>query len=264
MKSRTELNIHATRFISLIFEDTLRSNGFSCPNGKKIHWYRKNGEDLLDCISFETSEPHLPIHKLTIRYEVIPLFLRIHYLPGVSAKNIMGFLRPGTKYASIDDEPNVERKLRLFSDDIRVVAPTLGSKGLYALTGVVLPYFATIKTLEECYSAHKDDCMNVYLRDKEDKRCIYKDLLDEAINMGDYEVCENSLNWAEDMVNSYQKSLQMWPNSKVHAEVLLHWQQLHHAISNNAYKEYIEILMDKRAANLKWIGKVIGDGLREP
>ena len=272
MKSKTELNVHGTRLISLVFEETLRKEGFFCPNDKKFHWYRRNGEDLLDCISFETTDPKLPMYSLEIRYEVIPLFLKPHYLPSISAYEHIATIRPSTCYAFVDDEPG-DSGLGMFSNEIQVMVPKKGMNGLYSLTNDVLPYFAKIKTVEECYLNDKETWLKSQKKDEKliikewklGENCadttlifIYKDLLDQAINLGDYKLCEIGKNWVVRMAKAYQKESALRPNSKIVAEANQHWQQLQSAIIDNAYEEYIEILQRKKAANIKWINRFMG------
>ena len=51
-KNKTEINIHARKYIAAVFENRLREEGFSCPNEKLLCWYRIRKGELLDTVIF--------------------------------------------------------------------------------------------------------------------------------------------------------------------------------------------------------------------
>ena len=83
IKNKTEINIHARKYIAAVFEQRLREEGFTCPNEKLLCWYRIRNEELLDTVIFCSNWSNLPL-TMDIYYEVSLFFARPLYIQNVN------------------------------------------------------------------------------------------------------------------------------------------------------------------------------------
>ena len=253
-KNKTEINIHARKYIAAVFENRLREEGFSCPNEKLLCWYRIRKGELLDTVIFCSNWSNLPL-TMNIYYEVSLPFTRPLYILNVNYNSHFDDRDDCWERRLILEGDNINgANLRRYSDDIWVDVPGHGNRGLYTLTEVVLPYFDKIQTVEDCYLTHKqktnqfgDDGYAPYALSS-------REFLDEVIYMGDSTAYPDGAKRAREMAEIYRELLIKKP-TKENIENLQHWEQLEEVFSNGSREEYLKILQERKQKNIAYMKK---------
>lgn len=253
-KEVSTINTHAQQYIAAVFEQTLRQEGFSCPDSNLLCWYRVRNRDLLDTVIFCSSWSKFPL-MMEVYYESIPLFSKPLYIRSV-------------KYNSSSQDRwdcHVRRPIREmidgkhvtlapYSNDIWVEAPLRGGRGLYTLTEHVLPYLQKIQTVEDCYRIHKQS----HSESRPASSCprfhnMSRSFMDEALYVNDQEVipcCHDRIIRA---INTHKRLVFIKPNNKSLKEELSLWQELHNTLSTDGRAEYMNILQRRKEENIDYL-----------
>ena len=257
MKNKTQINIHAHHYISAVFADTLRQEGFHCPDDKLLCWYRVRNQEVLDTVIFCSSWSNLPL-TMNIYYETVPLFTRPVYIRNVHYNS--HFLDRWDCYRRrliLEGDDVNKANLCIFSEDILVDAPRHGNRGLYTLTHVVLPYMQKIDTVHDCFMSHKEshtstDPANRY-------QYMSREFMDEALYVNDLEVLPRCKDPIDRMLRILADKVYLYPKNAEWKKQQLYWQQLDMAISNeHGIEDYLDILQQREQENVAWLEKKLG------
>lgn len=191
-KSKTECNIHATRYIQAVFEKRLREEGFSCPNDKLLCWYRVVNGEVLNTLVFQSAWSNLPL-MMDITCVITPLFIEPFYISGVHHNVTVLDRRDLHIHRSLADFESCSRPYSI--PDIQVYAPTTPGAGIERFDEGLLPLLDQVKTAEACYQMHKAKNLKEGKEQRETGRPEHvgrvlscntsRDFLDEVIYMGD-------------------------------------------------------------------------------
>ena len=256
MKNKTLINIHARHYIEAVFAQRLKREGFVCPDDKLLCWYRIRNGEVLDTVSFCSKWAELPLF-LGIDYETVPLFIRHEYHPNVQ-------YNPGpmerwdcTLHCGIRECGNPKgANLRPYSADVLVYAPGHGSRGLYSLTEIILPYMQQINTAYDCYLSHKAN----HLDTPPDQRYQFmsREFLEEAVYAGDSEVLQRGKERIETALRMCDNMIAARPKDQEAKRFLAQWQQLEICFDADGRNEYLEILHQRETENLVALMKLLG------
>jgi len=254
-KNKTLVNIHTKNYVAEVFEQQLREAGFACPDDKLLCWYRIRNGALLDTVVFYSKYTAIPV-LLWIYYEVSPFFIEPYY-PRSAYQSFDLFVRRDCFRATPPEEgANVSPTQAPYSDDILVYAAAYGNRGLYTLTDVILPYFDSVQTVEECYYSHKE---GPYYKDTSlEFNSASREFAEEAIYNGDAELYPDLLARANYSVNLFEKLTLSKPNKKEYEQALQHWQQIRAVLTEGNREEYLQILNQRAQKNVEFMRKRLG------
>ena len=246
-KNKTLVNIHTKNYVSEIFEQRLREEGFTCPDDKLLCWYRIRNGTLLDTVVFFSQYTVIPVW-VRIYYEVSPFFIEPYYPR--SAYQSFDILSRSDCY--MDTHPkggaNVSDTLAEYSDDIRVFTAAYGNRGLYSLTDEILPYFDSIQTVEDCYRSHKE----------RGYPSTSREFAEEVIYNGDTDIYPELLDRANYSVDLFEALTLRKPNKKEYEQALQHWQQIKTALEEGNREEFLQILNQRAQKNVEFMRKRLG------
>jgi hypothetical protein len=260
-KNKTVINIHARNYISAVFEPKLREEGFLCPDDKLLCWYRIRNQEIMDTIIFCSSWSDLPL-SMEIRYEASPLFVEPIYI-----KNVNWNLGVHDRTDCIQSTRLYEGKeiqkvsYSRFSDKVWVYAPSCGTRGLYTLEKIVLPYLSGIKTVYDCYTTHK----RVHLHRASAGRyrpfrSASREFIDMALYCNDREVFQQCISRVNDALRMYKDLVYMKPYNHALKKKLEHWEQLGKALSEENHGGYLITLEKHKIDNLTRLEKLLKKG----
>lgn len=252
-------NIHAKKYISAVFEQRLRAEGFLCPDNKLLCWYRIRNQEILDTVIFCSNHNALPLF-MEIRYEVTPLFIDPIYIKNVNwnmgTHDRTDIIR---STGIFEAEEGFQRDTYArFSDEIWVFAPQRGAHGLRTLEKVILPYFSEIQTVFDCYAT----CRRVHLDDAAARgyrpfRWASCEFIDMALYSDDRAVYPQCINRVNDALKMYKDLVYMKPNDSVLQKKLKHWEQLGAALSSESPEDYLSVLAERERRNLLYLEKLL-------
>lgn len=253
MQKKTQLNIHAHQYIVAVFTDRLHQEGFRCPDDKLLCWYRVRNREVLDTIIFCSSWSNLPV-EMEIYYETVPLFTSPVYIRNVLFHNGHLTRWDCSKRQLLLEGADVNKaNLRIYSDDILVYAPGHGNRGLYTLTHVILPYMQTINTVYDCLIAHKESHQST------DPAFRYtnmsREFIDEALYVNDPDILPLCGNRIGRGLSHCQDMAALKPQNVEWKKLLLYWQQLQMAITEDGREAYLEILHQREQEHIAWLEK---------
>lgn len=251
---KTLMNVHAKRYISMVFEKTLQEEGFTCLDDKSLCWYRVRNNEILDTVIFCTSDSRMPM-MLDVQFEVSPL-----YFAPISTTSVKYTSNAHVRWDCVKRIPIYElvcgerSAISLFNNDIQVYAPTEGNRGLYILNEVVLPYFRMHSTPHDCYQSHKNVHLNI---DPRYKSQIFSnmslDFMQEAIYNDDAMVYPYCKDRALKAINMYNNLTEKKPHNQELVSALREWKLLQDVVVDKRRNEYIEILEQRKVRNIEFL-----------
>lgn len=261
VKNKTIINNHAKKYISAVFEQPLRLSGFTCPDEKLLCWYRVRNQTLLDTVIFCSSWSNLPL-MMDMYYETVPLFTNPVYIQNVNYNG-------NSRWDCYKQRPireiidGVSVTLAPFSEDIWVDAPLRGGRGLYTLTEIVLPYFAQIQTVNDCYYTHKQS----HSTDRPTGACprffnMSREFVDEALYVNDKEVIPHCSDRIARALQMCENLISKKPRNQALKEEQALWQQLYNAICEEKSEAYLDILRQRQQKNISYLSTKFGIDIR--
>lgn len=145
-----------------------------------------------------------------------------------------------------------------YSDDIEVQAPGRDGKGIFTFDGIILPILNSIKSVEDCYSRHKQDLL-ARIDSGQMMSIFYSPLfIDEAIYLNDAEMYPY-FKYAIDMaLKIYQKHVEERPDNKEYCSILHEWEGRRDAVCGDAREEYLGMLEKRKERNIQYLKKQLG------
>ena len=256
-KNKTLINIHAKRYIEEVFSETLKKEGFSCPDEKMLCWYRLRNREVLDTAVFCSDWTALPL-SLDIYYETMPLFIEPFRIQNVNYNAHIFDRGDCSKRKAIYEGDNInDARLRRYRDNVLVYASAFGNRGLYTLTHKVLPYMEKIKTAHDCYLAHKE----TYLHDDPAKRFygwMSLEFITEALFFNDEEMFPFCRERIVKALRSLEKEIGYRPNNQELKKLQVNWQRIRDAFFDDKRDEYLEYLRLFKIQNIQKLKKRFG------
>lgn len=249
---------HAKKYIEDVFESRLREEGFSCPNDRYLCWYRVNGGEIVNALVFFSCWSNIPV-MLEIGYGIHPLFQRPAYTTNVNYPKRPIDNELFREQPLVEDVPIGAMGYIRYAEDIQVMAPGHGGKGIYTFDGIILPQMDSVHTIEECYLLHKQNLLNSAYDDLAAKFSgLSSVFIDEAIYVDDAEVYPFCKQQVTKMIALFQKQCANYPSNKDYLIALHSWEQRRAALFDGSREEYLSILGNRKNENTKYLKTKLG------
>lgn len=254
MKHNKTLNdIYAEQYIQEIFAERLIANGFMCPDGKSLCWYRRPNREILNSVIFYAPWAKPPIH-LHIGYGIFPLFEEPVYTPSVHLARRFNGDERFVVQPIIENYPSNAMHYAPYSDDIGVLVPKHDGKGIYTFDNIILPRMDEIQSVEKAYAFHKMRRINhplAYLNGPENRFGeLSRTFIDMALWVDDSEMYPYAISRSASAVKLYEALCIKHPKNQEYKKELVLWQQLQSTLTNNARMDYLNILSQRVNSNI--------------
>lgn len=247
------LNTHAQNYVRAIMAEELRQRGFVSKNGMDLHWYRIIDGKVIQTVLFYTRWAAIPI-IMGIAYSSHPLFIAPEYPSNVYLSSMMRSreaVNPGRMI--IKEENNA-----VFLPDAAVTCPNDSFKGLDILLSI-LEKLENIKSVEACYSYHKQEYLSVAeclsVPRENAFKLISTDFMDEVVYVDDRELypnCESRIITELQRYEKAQSVRKLWNVEKADIESLT---RLRAAIMQNKRMEHLIHLQERANTNARRFAK---------
>ena len=254
--AKSFINKHATDYISAVFANSLRNNGFSCPNDDLLCWYRKKNDEVINSIIFRSLWPKLPLF-LEIGYGIIPFFA----MP-IQTKSVIYTDYPDEELfvtvPIVENYPNGGTKAP-FSTDVQVYAPLQGKRGLYTFQTQILPEMDRIKSIQEAYIFHKNRRLNHPMaKDSPPEKQLgelSKTFIDMSLWVDDREIYHYAVTTICQKIHLFEKLTVKFPQRHGYEQELEAWKRLQRVFDNNERDCYISELTKRASKNSEILQK---------
>lgn len=257
--NQTQINIYARNYIQDIFETRLCEEGFVCPDDKYLCWYRVKGHEVLHTLIFCSSWSQTPL-MMNIGYEAVPFFVdpmytkNVHF-PANSHIRHDCFRRTAILEAGAFRGAN----LMPYREDVPVLAPGHGSRGLYTFDEMILPLLNETVSVEACYLMHKQYHLD---HDTRFGGTLFADasreFIDEAVYLDDTEIYSYCRKRIENALKMYRGLVWRKPRDQMLKDILHHWEQLHAALFDDAREAYVRTLEARKNRNIQHLREQFG------
>ena len=222
-----------------IYAEKLRNAGFVSYKGEDLSWYKVVGKDVIHSVYIFSSWDMMPL-LLQIGYGVHPLFI-----PAPIPQKVVFH---STWSDEVMQEVFADAKRRIYDEKTEVMCFSTKEMGAELLDTDVFPIFKQAKTKETTYEFHKQKCLDLIRRIKEENPNAEIQimgsnwLVDEAIYFDDN-------NMQEMLLNQLYHQKEWLQSSKIppQREKRLTWlcAQLN-AIEGGKREEFLELLEGRK------------------
>lgn len=255
-----KLTSYATQYISEVFENRLREEGFVCPDDNLLCWYRARNRELINSLIFSTKFSRLPSY-LDIVYGIHPFFIKPVYNRRAYENKIIDPVR--YRRQSIRGMiPNS------FSGYCPFTSSAYPDRGFSTLENIVLPTMNRIQTIEDCYAWHKEYIYGIRndtggKPQQPDMDYLGHSWMDLLIYVDDKEMYPLQ----REAVNTKREHC-MWkniydPQNMKDADEYLHWLRIESAMFGGNRARYLNFLEERKKENIAYLQKKLGVSIPE-
>lgn len=248
-KGKTELNIHAGRYVQSVFENRLREEGFTCPDEKRLCWYRLNNGEIVNSIVFFSVWSNMPL-MLSVGYGIHPLFQKPVYTGSVNFPKRPIEAEHFLQQPLVENRPINAMGYIRYAEDIQVMAPGCNGRGIFTFDEILLPQMNSVESVETCYLRHKNKRLNYKHDDIATKFASISDIfVDEAIWVGDTEIYPYCIARTNNLIELYQQYCKNDPDNKRYHTELHSWELRKSALVDGTRREYLKVLEKRKLEN---------------
>lgn len=235
-------NLHARRYIEVVFGNRLRKAGFVCPDDKLLCWYRLNDNRIVNSICFFSRWPNVPVMP-EIAYGIHPLFVKPFSNSDIYIPNIPEDER---FFITVMADEGKKKHFAPYASDILVYS----ENGLEAdvLDRVILPQMDAVKTLEQCYLFHRKMFRSATFG-------MSSLMIDEAIILNDSAAQERCRINVDKMISHYSRLCSKYPDEKGYQEKRVYANLQKAVLCGVSCDEHIAALEKRARKNLQFLIK---------
>lgn len=252
---KTELNIHAKRYVQSVFEKRLREEGFVCPDEKLLCWYRLHNGEIVNSIVFFSVWSNMPL-MLSVGYGIHPLFQKPVYTGSVNFPKRPIEAEHFLQQPLVENRPINAMGYIRYAEDIQVMAPGCDGKGIYTFDEILLPQMNSVDSVETCYLRHKNNRLNYKNDDPATKFASISDIfVDEAIWVDDTQAYPYCIHRTINLIERYQQYCKDNPGNTSYQTALHNWELRKSALVDGTRRAYLRVLEKRKQENLAYMKK---------